>query len=104
MLIANDVARRVQQAPAAAVPFAAARTLIDRHCVMCHSATPVHAGIVAPPAGLDFTRNDVVHANAARILLQAVTTKAMPLGNESGMTDVERAELGAWIRQGAQIP
>jgi uncharacterized membrane protein len=104
MLIANDVARRTEQAPVAAVPFATARALIDRHCTMCHSATPTHAGITAPPAGLDFTKSDVVHANAARILLQAVTTKAMPLGNESGMTDAERAQLGAWIRQGAPIP
>lgn len=104
MLIANDVARRAEQAPAAAVPFATARALLDRHCTMCHSGAPVHAEITAPPAGLDFTRNDVVHTNAARILLQAVTTKAMPLGNETGMTDAERAQLGAWIRQGAQVP
>ena len=27
----------------------------------------------------------------------------MPQGNETGMTDAERAQLGAWIRAGAQV-
>ena len=102
MLIANDVARRAEGAAPAAVPFATARALIDHHCIMCHSAAPVHPGITAPPAGLDFTKNDVVHANAQRILVQ-VTSRAMPLGNETGMTDADRAALGAWIREGAPI-
>ena len=28
---------------------------------------------------------------------QAVKIKAMPLGNKTGMTEQERAKLGAWI-------
>ena len=35
---------------------------------------------------------------------QAVVLKAMPLGNLTHMTQAERDELGAWIRQGANIP
>ncbi|MBV9903980.1 MAG: urate hydroxylase PuuD [Alphaproteobacteria bacterium] len=103
MLITIDVQHRAGNAPTAAVPFAQARVLIDKHCIMCHAASPTHAGITAPPAGLDFTKDSVVQANAARIRLQ-VTTKAMPLGNETGMTDDERAALAAWINQGAHIP
>jgi len=30
-----------------------------------------------------------------------VATKAMPIGNLSGMTDAERVALGAWIAAGA---
>ena len=33
----------------------------------------------------------------------AVSSKTMPLGNATGMTQAERDELGAWIRQGAKI-
>ena len=76
--------------------------LIDKHCIMCHSAAPSHAGIAAPPAGLDFTKDDVVMKNVRRILFQVVTTQAMPLGNETHMTAAERATLSAWIAQGTK--
>jgi uncharacterized membrane protein len=42
--------------------------------------------------------------NAARVEQQAVTTHAMPLGNVTGITDAERATLGAWIAAGAPTP
>jgi uncharacterized membrane protein len=85
------------------VPFATARAIVDRHCVMCHAAVPSHRGISKPPAGLDFTRNDVLVANARRVRFQAVTTRTMPLGNETHMTPDERRTLGAWIAQGARL-
>ncbi|MEI9992472.1 MAG: urate hydroxylase PuuD [Rhizomicrobium sp.] len=102
-LIAVDVQHGAGQAPPAQLPFATVRAILDKHCIMCHAAHPTHAGIALPPAGLDFTRDTVLRSNASRVLLQAVTTKTMPLGNETGMTDAERAALGAWIRQGAHI-
>jgi uncharacterized membrane protein len=34
----------------------------------------------------------------------AVASRAMPLGNETGMTDAERAKLGSWIQAGAKTP
>jgi uncharacterized membrane protein len=37
-----------------------------------------------------------------RVLAQAVTSQAMPLGNASGMTLTERGELGQWLQ--AQKP
>jgi uncharacterized membrane protein len=103
MGVGIDVQHRAMQPPAVAVPFATARTLIDRHCIMCHSARPAHAGFIVPPAGLDFTKDRVVRASASRIRVQ-VMSKAMPLGNETGMSDDERALLVAWINQGAQVP
>ena len=84
------------------VPFKTVRALVDKHCVMCHSATPTHVGIKAPPAGLDFTRDAVLQQNANRIRFQAVITHTMPLGNETHITDDERRTLGAWIAQGAE--
>jgi uncharacterized membrane protein len=44
-----------------------------------------------------------IHAMAPRILERAVITKTMPLGNLTGITDEERATLGAWIAQGAHV-
>ena len=38
------------------------------------------------------------------IVNPAVVLKAMPLGNVTHMTQAERDALGAWIRQGANIP
>jgi uncharacterized membrane protein len=101
MAIGISVQHQGEAVPGAAVPYATVRAIVDRHCVMCHSAHPTHAGISVAPEGLDFTRDEVVRQNASRMLIQAVTTKAMPLGNETGMTDAERATLGLWLRNGA---
>ena len=38
-----------------------------------------------------------------RILQRAVQQRTMPLVNKTGITDMERAELGAWIDQGAKL-
>ena len=35
--------------------------------------------------------------------LGAVVTKTMPFGNKTGITDQERALLGAWVDQGASM-
>jgi uncharacterized membrane protein len=44
-----------------------------------------------------------IHAQASAIERVAVQSTTMPLGNATGMTQAERALLGAWIRQGARI-
>jgi uncharacterized membrane protein len=102
MMIANEAQRRAAERSDAPVAFATVRAMVDRHCIMCHSATPTQPGITAPPAGLDFTSDQVLRANAQRIQVQAVASHNMPLGNMTGMTEAERQILGAWIRQGAK--
>ena len=86
-------------APAPA--YAAVGAIVQRHCVMCHSPAPTHAGIPAPPGGLVFDTPEHVRQHAARIYDMAVASQAMPLGNETGMTDAERDTLGRWIKAGA---
>jgi uncharacterized membrane protein len=44
-----------------------------------------------------------IAGSAAAIEQQAVLTHAMPIGNLTGMTDDERATLGAWIAAGAPM-
>ena len=99
--VAIDSTPRAPQV-ATATSFTQAHAIVEQHCVMCHSAHPTHAGISAPPAGIDFTQAGAMQTHAAQILQQAVNTEAMPLGNETGMTAADRAALGAWIRNGAK--
>jgi uncharacterized membrane protein len=76
-----------------------ALALIQMHCVACHAATPSHSGFKSPPAGLTLDTRERVILAAERVMAQTVLSKAMPLGNATGMTDTERAELGGWLRQ-----
>jgi uncharacterized membrane protein len=38
-----------------------------------------------------------VRQNSQGVMAQAVQGRVMPLGNETKMTDDERARLGAWL-------
>ncbi len=99
VVVAHDANPAI--ATTGAVRFSEIRTIVYRHCIACHSAHPTHAGIAAPPKGLDFTQGGVLHQHAVQIQQQAVATQTMPLGNETGMTAEERAKLGQWIAAGA---
>ena len=99
------VATTVQPKSAVAaksVSFSSAEAIIDKHCVTCHSATPTHRGIPAPPNGTAYDTPDEIVKFAPKIYERAVASTSMPLGNETGMTDQERADLGAWIKAGAK--
>ena len=102
--IATVVRPRASAAGVGVADFAAADAILQRHCAMCHAAAPTHAGFTAPPAGLVFDTPAHIASYAPRIYDMAVATKTMPLGNETGMTDAERARLGAWIKGGAKVP
>lgn len=90
--------------PVAAVSFAVAGPIIAQRCAVCHAAHPLRRGYAAPPAGVMLDTPEHIAANAARIDAQAVRSRAMPLGNVTGMTPAERDQVGAWIAGGAQIP
>jgi uncharacterized membrane protein len=88
-------------AGAAAVPFARAQAIVQTRCVPCHSSRPTKAD--SAPLGIVFDTPEQIRTQAALIERVAVSSKTMPLGNATGMTQTERDELGAWIRQGAKI-
>ena len=73
-------------------------TIVAKHCVMCHSARPSHEGFDAPPKGVVLVSIDDVVRNKEQVLAQAVNGDAMPLGNETAITDQERAALGAFLQ------
>lgn len=85
------------------VSFATVRQIVDARCVTCHAAAPVNPSFLAPPAGVILETDAQLEALAPRILVRAVQTRTMPLGNLTGMTDEERGWLGAWIAQGADL-
>ena len=75
----------------------------QRRCLPCHSAHPTDDQFTVAPAGVMFDSPERIQALAARVKERAVVSKTMPFGNKTGMTDDERALLGAWIDQGAKI-
>ncbi|GIV95543.1 MAG: membrane protein [Herpetosiphonaceae bacterium] len=87
----------------APVSFADVQEIIGLRCLSCHSATPSDDQFTVPPAGVTFDTPDQIRSMAGRIKARAVDSKTMPLGNKTGMTEEERALLGRWIEQGADI-
>lgn len=85
----------------AAVEPARAMALVAEHCVSCHASVPRHDGFSEAPGGVRLETLEEIRIHSAKIIAQAVMSKAMPLGNETGITEAERAILGAWIRAGA---
>jgi len=81
------------------VALADARAIVELRCVTCHSARPSHPAFSAPPNGVVLERPEQMNAYADRIVERVVETRTMPLGNLTGMTDAERATLGAWAWQ-----
>ncbi|MHB8630939.1 MAG: urate hydroxylase PuuD [Candidatus Limnocylindria bacterium] len=87
-----------------AADFPAVRQVFQARCVTCHSAHPTRPGITAAPKGVLFDTQAELVANAQRAYEQVVVTKAMPLGNVTGMTEAERDFIGRWVRSGAPAP
>lgn len=83
------------------VEFEEVRTILETHCVRCHSATPTQDGFVVAPQGVMFDTRQQIGAMASRINTQVVVTQVMPLGNLSSITQEERDIIGAWFHQGA---
>jgi uncharacterized membrane protein len=84
-----------ETAPATAGPppsFEQVQAVMNARCAPCHSGA-------SPPLGIRFETRDEIEARLDDIERQAVQTKAMPPGNATGMTDQERALLGAYIAQ-----
>ena len=88
----------------APVPFVRVAAVVEQRCATCHSAQPTDESFSTAPKGVVLDTPAQIKAQSAAIEEQAVDTKAMPLGNVTGMSEEERALLGRWIDQGAAIP
>ena len=65
---------------------------------MCHAAKPTHESFQEAPKNITLETIADIRKHALTILAQTVQTKAMPLGNQTGMTDEERATLAQWLK------
>ncbi len=72
------------------------RPVIEHRCVTCHSAEPTHIAFPAAPAGVKFDSEEQILAAADRIHQQTVVTRAMPIGNLTGISEEERLMIDAW--------
>ncbi|MGB8038227.1 MAG: hypothetical protein WCF39_09185 [Pseudolabrys sp.] len=91
----------------ATAPHADAGTVTDtdalaiasKHCVMCHAAKPAHESFQDAPKGIILESVDDLKKHAATIYAQTVQTRAMPLGNQTDMSENDRATLGQWLKE-----
>ena len=83
--------------PARAVSAEEAQAIVQQRCVPCHSQTPTREGFESPPGGVELATLEQIESQADAIKAQSVDSKAMPLGNVTGMTNEERQALGSWI-------
>ena len=80
--------------------FARVETIMRQRCAPCHAAAPTLAGLTAPPKGVVLDSRESILAQAQPTLVQ-LSTRVMPLGNLTQMTEDERAEVIAWLSNGA---
>jgi uncharacterized membrane protein len=83
--------------------FAEVERIVAARCTVCHAAQPSQPGFAVAPKGVLLDSAERIRAHANAIEQQAVLTRAMPIGNLTGMTDDERKTLAAWIAAGAPL-
>jgi len=85
-----------------AVSFSEVKQIISNRCVACHSQHPTQTGFAAAPAGILLDTDAQLLTQANTVYQQSVVTKAMPLGNLTGMSDEERNKINHWFNTGAR--
>ncbi len=85
------------------VTFARAQEIIVQRCIQCHSSHPTDDVFKVAPNNVVFDTPEQIRLMRDRILQRAVQQRTMPLVNKTKMTDMERAELGAWLEAGAKL-
>ena len=93
----SRLAQESQSATKPHASFADAADVVTTRCTVCHTASPVWAGIAAPPRGARFDTPDEIRRHAELIKVYAVLTHTMPPDNVTEMTDSERSILAAGL-------
>lgn len=71
--------------------------IVHARCGSCHSERPTDTTFTSAPLGFRLDSLEQIRAGRDKIVQRAVRSKDMPLNNVTGMTETERAELGAWL-------
>jgi len=96
-LVAPRPSDSMSSIDASTVNIAAVQKIVTERCSSCHANSPSQAGFAAPPKGIVFETEEDIVSQALAIHQQTVVTKAMPIGNLTGITDEERATIDAWF-------
>jgi uncharacterized membrane protein len=96
IIMAIAMAPKSRATTSAALSLEDIRPVIEHRCVTCHSAEPTHIAFPAAPAGVMFDSEEQILADADRIYQQTVVTRAMPIGNLTGISEDERLMIDAW--------
>ena len=96
----NSPPRSIASGNASAAPFDAIQRIVALRCVPCHAAVPTQPGFATAPKGLLLDSPEAILTHLTVIASQ-VATRSMPIGNLTGMTDVERSQLLDWIQHDA---
>ncbi len=103
LAVAAAIAPRSKAAVANSdVDFAQVRSIIAERCTVCHSSSPTYLAFPAAPGGVMFDNDDQIIENAFRIHQQTVTTRVMPIGNLTEITEAERVIIDQWYLSGAK--
>ncbi len=81
---------------AAPVAFAQVKTVLEKHCYMCHGEAVQMKGI-----RLDQTAS--VKANAQAVFQQVAVTRQMPMNNATNISEEERGLIKRWFESGATV-
>jgi len=81
--------------------FETVRAVVVERCAGCHAVRPSWPGFASAPKNVVLDSPDAIARQAQAIHQQTVVTKAMPIGNVTGITDAERSAIDAWYRAGA---
>jgi uncharacterized membrane protein len=72
------------------------RQVVAERCSVCHAVRPRFPGMSAPPKGVVLETEAQIRRQAVLIVQQAVTTRVMPPGNLTNMTNAERGLIANW--------
>ncbi|MBX2880171.1 MAG: urate hydroxylase PuuD [Granulosicoccus sp.] len=72
--------------------------VIQSRCAGCHALQPTQPGFASAPQGIVLQNTVDLETHAAAIHQQVVVTRAMPIGNLSGMTEDERLLVADWYQ------
>jgi uncharacterized membrane protein len=104
---APTVRAQPKAADAAAGDFPEVQHIVTDRCLFCHTGVQREDNLnptFQAPKGIVFDTPQQIVRFAPQIMAFAVTSKAMPPGNATHMTDEERQKVGAWIEAGAKLP
>ena len=85
------------------VAFSTVRTIIGERCLRCHSQHPSDDVFHAPPLGVMFDTPEEIKTMAPRIKYRAYDLHNMPFQDKTHITPQERAQLAAWVAEGAHL-